>query len=113
MFLFLKYEFFDIHFTVCHCLAYNLSVSPTLTTPFVYYARRVSVAIPPSSGAHVHCGLLWLFFIVGFPTFDAILVVYSVFGSNIVTITSLLVLNSLKFQRILSIVQSFSLVHSF
>jgi hypothetical protein len=91
----------------------HISISPTLTTFFVYYARRVSVAIPPSSAALVHCGLLWLFFIVDFPTFDAILVVHSVFGSNIITITSSLVLNCLKCQYILSIVQSLSVVHSF
>jgi hypothetical protein len=51
------------------------------------------MAISPSSGALVYCGLLWLFFIAGFPTFDAILVVYSVFGNNIITITGSLILN--------------------
>jgi hypothetical protein len=58
-----------------------------------------------SSLAFLHCRLSHLF--------GAILVVYFVFGSNIIAITSLLVLNFFKCQYILSTVQPLSLVHSF
>ena len=47
-----------------------LHIYQLLTTPpYVHFARRVSVTIPPSSGTFVHYDRPWFIFIVGFPTF--------------------------------------------
>jgi hypothetical protein len=52
-------------------------IQQLLTTPsYVYFARSVSVTIPPSSGALVHYDHPWFIFIAGFPLLTLFLVVY-------------------------------------
>jgi hypothetical protein len=83
----LTYTYFGIH---------QLLTTP----PYVYFARRVSVTIPPLSGAPVHYDRPWFIFIVGFPTFVTPFLVACilVLKVNIITNTGLLVLNCLKCQ---------------
>jgi hypothetical protein len=51
-------------FTVCHCLTIYIHIFVFTNywqhfPGFIYIARRVSVFIPPSSGALVHCNRPW------------------------------------------------------
>ena len=64
-----KHELEILRFTSpCVIIYYTYNyIHQLLTTPsYVYFVRRVSVTIPPSSGAIVHYERPWFIFIVGF-----------------------------------------------